>query len=280
VDRLFALKTFSGDNIIIIDSTSSSIDKIDNAFAWIPTNLKNGIKRDEYDLKMFYLNDFVPSNSSLPSLRYCPCDIVSLPPDQAPSRDGEVYGRQYTHKKDIVVEHTDIDQNDANGKFWLNLADTLKSITIIPSNDQYPDLMPESDISIPDALRQKMMELVDNIMKLDNGYFSMVYQQFKQFMDVLVGELSRSIDMEHIKDLCRFKFNNTVTFNGRTWKMLNPIPPPLNSTYKSCLDAFDLHLWKQFCDDFMRVDDLTVYDDRDYKHILLPDYYDQYQSKI
>ena len=62
--------------------------------------------------------------------------------------------------------------------------------------------------------------------------------------------------------------------------MLDPIPPSLDSTYELCMDAFNLHLWKQFCDDFMRVDDLTEYVERDYKYILKPKFHEQYLPQI
>ena len=107
---------------------------------------------------------------------YCQFALHVIPPSESSSNDGEVYNRFYEISLDIHAEHESIPLGHVDdGKFWMDMAGTMKSIYRPATEDDYMKLthlvdsignMTE-DMTVPDKMREDIEELIGQKCNLD-----------------------------------------------------------------------------------------------------------------
>ena len=237
-----------------------------SSIKWVVEEV-NGVetRRKPYPYEIGYKAMYVHLNAGQSAFdtdgRYAPCTVQVLPPDGKFSEDGDIFDRYYLVVEDITATPREFPTPIGDNVFVDKQA-TLKSIGLSPdaanqtSINQIKGKLGIEGQVIPQYLQNKIKELIEQRLNADADHFGLVLVQFQQFLQMIENELNYAFDDDdrhHIEELCRFRFNDKLTFSG-----LRQILPTstgsadaLNDqTYVICMQDFNNHLKGQFFEDF------------------------------
>ena len=226
---------------------------------------------------------------------HIPFKVQVIAPNATQELVGDIYDRYYEVQSKIrykCKEMPDVSSSVyENTKFWMDKASTIKSIRSIITKDDWEGLVYDTSISpktentiIPETMREKVKELVERQIRVDDNYFEVILNQLKSFLDNILRELTYEFDDDNEKqaivDICKFKYNVSgvvfPTFDGQQWNIpsLYDSQPPtckglfgygrsstggwskqtIKKDYESCRLALNNHMWSDFCLDFGQLD--------------------------
>lgn len=226
----------------------------------------------DYDRKMLYIqltrgeNSVAfakdSSNNFLPG-KFSPCMVNVLRPDQGLTLDGEIYDRFY--EVEIKLETSPGRMEGlgfTNGDFLFGEAQTRKSIRANPTDTTYETLFEENGQGrayIPSSIAEGLHNLVDERLKLNEGYFENALTNLHQFLSMVEIELNQAFNMDEIKDVCNFKYTTKVEYAenhvavASKWKDEAEGLFGFNhdgQAYQECLSTFNQSLFNAFFQDY------------------------------
>jgi hypothetical protein len=168
------------------DFLGNSVGRLNYGYVEYPTNLAElrssygehfNFDDIEYKTTCFMLNRTSGARLDSDGL-YCPFALNVIGPDDTSRNDGDVYNRFYEVSLDVKVDHEQIRNTQLDdGKFWMDKAGTVKSISSAIEPDNYRSLIYNGSTEvaeIPEQMRKSVKTLVQNKCKLDDDYFNMV----------------------------------------------------------------------------------------------------------
>lgn len=216
---------------------------------------------------------------------YAPAFATVISPLKSMGKDGDIYGRYYEVENRVFSDHRQIDIGDtdviSNGNYWMDKVSVVKSMRCSETSSKWRNLI---ESPVPAGMVDGVQKTIDGILKLDDDYFILSLTQLMTFLKLIRDELTNTIPVDEIMEMCSFKYDITLNFphhitSREKWNTEGATIPQSglfgrnygNDTYVECRNNFNDQLFNQFVNDYsvMNVQPSSIaIANRDYRHIL------------